>query len=291
MRMVRYGVSLAVAALAAASCIAADAQDKGAMGPPPVLVINREFIKPGRPGGPHEKTEAAYAAALRAGKAPIHYLAMTSMSGPDRALFMSGYASLAAWEAEGKAMDKLPGLQAAVDRAYVADGDMLSATDTSVWSLRPDLSLNDPGIMGARYMEIEQFVVKPGHLHEWDELVKMYKAGYSKIPGAHWAVFEMVYGNGGNTFLAISTLKTLGEADQEMSSFKPFMEAMGESGMKKLSALEQACVESEMNNLFHFSPKMSLPMPEWIAAEPDYWKPKPMAPMKSAEPKKMEEKK
>ena len=42
-------------------------------GPPPVLVINREYLKPGRAGTMHEKTESAFIAAAKAGKAPFHY--------------------------------------------------------------------------------------------------------------------------------------------------------------------------------------------------------------------------
>src|SRR5258708_6672370 len=80
---------------------------------PPVLLVKSEFLKPGR-AGIHEKTEAAYVAAAKAGKATFHYIAMTSMDGPDRALFISGYPSFAAaFEAEGKMGDKNPSIGAA----------------------------------------------------------------------------------------------------------------------------------------------------------------------------------
>ncbi len=252
------------------------------MGPPPVLVINREFTKPGK-GGLHAKSESAFVAAAKAGKAPFHYLAMTSMTGPDRALFFSGYDTLASFESEMKATDKMPGLNASLDHAMVSDGDMLSATDSSVWMRRDDLSLNDPGLHGARYMEIEQFMVKPGHMHEWDELVKMYVAGFKKIPGAHWETFQQVYGTNSNSFIAVTMLTSLKDADAEWASYGPFAAAVGADTMKKMSALEAACIESEQNNLFHISPSMSIPMEEWVKAEPEFWAPKKMAaPVKKA---------
>jgi hypothetical protein len=250
-------------------------------GPPKVLVINREFLKPGRSGSMHEKTEAGYLAAAKAGKAHFHYLALTSMSGPDRALFLSGYPSLADWEAENKMDEKNPSLGASLDHAMVADGDLLASTDASVWVRRDDLSLNDPGIVGARYMEIQLFTIKPGHMKEWEELVKLYVDGFTKAPGGiHWETFQQSYGTNGNSFIAVTLLKSLADADAEWGSYPGFATAVGEPGMKKISALEASCVDTEQTNLFHISPKMSLPLEDWVKAEPDFWTPKTAAPAK-----------
>jgi hypothetical protein len=48
---------------------------------------------------------------------------------------------------------------------------------------------------------------------------------------------------------------------------------MGPDGMKKLSELSAACIESSQTNLFQFNPKMSYPPEEWIKADPGFWKP------------------
>jgi hypothetical protein len=98
------------------------AQDTSVMGPPKVLVIDREYTKPGKDGGIHEKSESAFVNALAAAKWPTHYLAMKSMSGKPRALFMFGYASFEDWEKDNHAMAKVPALEAALDRASMADG-------------------------------------------------------------------------------------------------------------------------------------------------------------------------
>jgi hypothetical protein len=259
------------------------AQSPGADGPPPVLVINREFLKPGRGGSIHEKTEAAFLAAAKAGKAPFHYFALTSMTGADRALFLSAYPSFAAIEDEGKLGDKNPALGAALDHAMVADGDLLASTDSSNWIHRPELSLNESNLVGVRYFEIQQVMVKPGHMKQVDEWVKMYVAGYRKVPGANWATYQQVYGTNSNSFLFITLLKSLSDTDNEFgASSKAFETAMGESQMKKLSALEAEVVDTEMTNVFRISPKMSLPMEEMVKAEPDFWKPKPALAAKAA---------
>jgi len=257
------------------------AQDNGANGPPKVLVINREYTKPGKTGSAHEKTESAFIAAAKANKAPFHYLGMTSMSGPDRALFLSGYASFTAWADESKAMDKMPALGPALDHAMLADGDLLSATDTSVWTRDDEKSLNPGNLLGMRFMEITVFRIKPGHDAEWDEAVKMVKDAYKKgVPEANWSMFQEAYGTPGNGYIVIEPLKSIGDIDAHMASGPKFAAAMGKDGMKKLDALVASCVEEEQTNLFHFDPKMSVPPAEWIAAEPDYWAPKAAAPAK-----------
>jgi hypothetical protein len=257
------------------------------MGPPPVLVINREFLKPGRTGTPHEKTEGAYLAAAHANKAPFHYLAVTSLTGPDRALFLSPYPSFAAWEADSKSADKIPALGAALDHAMLADGDLLASTDESAWMHRPDLSYAEVTLNGARYFEIQQVTIKPGKLHEAEEWGKMYVDGYKGIPGANWSAFQQVYGSNSNTFLFITLLKSLSETDAEWgSSNTAFEKNMGPDKMKKLRALENDVVDTEMTNLFRISPKMSLPWDSLMKDDPDFWKPKPTAaPMKKPQPK------
>ena len=52
------------------------------MSPPKVLLLQREFVKPGVGGAPHMKTESAFVQAMTAAKWPTHYLGMDSMSGP-----------------------------------------------------------------------------------------------------------------------------------------------------------------------------------------------------------------
>jgi hypothetical protein len=252
------------------------AQGNGVDGPPKVLVVIREFVKPGRSGMMHEKTEGAFAQLLRENHVDLHYLALTSMSGPDRALFMSGYSSMAEWEAADKHME-MSSAAAAMDRANVADGDLLSESGESVWIRNDELSMNQHNLKGDRYMQISQYFVKPGHVAEWEELVRLVKEGYAKgVPEASWSMFEQRYGPSGSAYIVVTPLKSLGEVDGMLGSGKAFADAMGESGMKKMGQLEASCVESWQMNLFAFSPKMSYPPEQWVKDEPDFWAPKKM---------------
>jgi hypothetical protein len=254
--------------------IAGHAQDSGVLPTQKLLVIAREYLKPGKDGSAHEATEAAFVAANAASKNPSHYYAVEALSGPSRALFLYGYPSFAAWDAEHKAIEKETSYSSALDRASMSDGDLLSSADSSVWRMRDDLSLNPGFRVGAHLMEFTIFTVRPGHYGEWEELVKMVLAGYKKgVPAAHWSAYEEAYGSPGGGFLVVTSLKSASDLDDAFASDKNFVAAMGEDGMKKMQALEASCVESRQSNLFAISPKMSFPPDAFVKADPEFWKP------------------
>jgi hypothetical protein len=245
--------------------------------PPKVLVIQRELLKPGRAGNTHLKTESAFVHAMTAAKWPTHYFAAESQSGVSRAIFLLGYPSFAAWEKDNADQAKNATLTGAFDRASLADGEQLTEFSTGVYVYRDEMSLRAAvDIAHMRYFEISRFKVRPGHEKDWSDLVKMYKNAYEKaVPNAHWAVFESMYGDqNGGLFLVINPVRSLAEVDESMGDSKKFEAAMGESGMKKLSELSAACIESSQTNLFQFNPKMSYPAEEWIKADPGFWAPK-----------------
>jgi hypothetical protein len=254
------------------------AQEKSP-GPPKVLTIIREFVKPGKAGMVHEKAESAFVQAFARAKWPTHYLAVTSLSGKPRALFLVGYDSFAAWEKDNQATEKNTALSQALDRAGVADGELLSGVDGGTFVYRPDYSLRaGVDIPHMRYFEISVFHVKPGHDKDWDEGMKLVMAAYEKIPDTHWACFQAVYGAPEGTFLFFTPIKSLTETDRMLAQNKQFEAAMGEEGMKKLRELSAATIESNETNLFQFAPKMSYVSDEWIKADPDFWKPKAAMP-------------
>lgn len=252
-------------------------------GPPKVLVIQREFVKPGKQGSAHEKTEAAFVRAMMAAKWPTHYLAVDSLSGPSRSLFLIGYDTFAAWEKDNAAMMKDPTLSAAFDRAAQADGELLSRYETGVFTYNEEYSLRAPVNIGQmRLMEMTSFKVRAGHRKDWDSLVKMYKAAYEKaVPDAHWAMFEAMYGTD-ISYLLITPMKSASEVDSEMAADTAFRKAMSDEDAKKAAELSAASIESAESNLFLFNPKMSYPSDTWIKADPAFWKPEPMTAKKKS---------
>ena len=256
--------------------------------PPKVLSIIREFVKPGKSGVVHEKSESAFVQAMARAKWPTHYLAVSSMSGKPRVLFLTGYDSFEAWEKDVAATQKNATLSAALDRAAFADGELLSDYDSSALVYSDEYSLRSAvDIPHMRYFEISLYRVRAGHDHDWDTIVKMVKAADEKIPDARWATYRAVFGQEGTTYVVFTPLKSEAEIDQESARRKQFMANMGEDGMNKFSELLAGAIEFSQHHLFSFTPSMSYPADEWVKADPDFWKPKASA---AAAPKKSAEK-
>lgn len=274
---VLLGVSLAVV-----GSLSAAAQDMPA--PPKVLQIDREFLKPGKAGDIHDKSESHFVQAMERAKWPTHYLALNSLSGKSRALYLTGYDSFEAWEKDNKALEANAGLSAEIDRDEVNDGELLNDFDQFVFYYDEDMSYRpNADIAHSRYMEISSYHLKPGHQKDWNEIVKMVidatkKAGTS----AHWATYEIAYG-GADEYVIFSADKSMSEIDTGYMEGKKFDEAMGEDGMKKFHELIQSTIESADSELFSFNPRQSYAPEDWIKADPGFWKPKPaMAPAAKA---------
>ena len=177
--------------------------------PPKILVVTREYTKPGKSGTAHEKTESLFVQAMKEAKWPTHYLAVESVSGKSRALFLTGYDSFEAWEKDVKAQQKNATLSAALDRAWAKDGELLSDTDGGLLRFNADYSLRpEVDIVHTRYFEIARFQVKQGHDKEWDDGMKMVLAAYEKIPSAHWACYSEAYGAPDTTYIFFTPLKS-----------------------------------------------------------------------------------
>jgi hypothetical protein len=249
--------------------------------PPKVIQITREWLKPGKGGAVHDKSEAAFVAAAAKGKLS-HYIALNSMSGKSRALYMFRYPSFEAMGKDAEIIDKSAALTSEFDRAEVADGELLDSVDTAVFTYDEELSYHPrPDLSHARFYQINVFHVRPGHMKEWREAVKIYQDACDKAGnGAHWGMYELAYGGEGGTFMALSHRASMKEIDEIFAGGKKFVEAMGgPEGMQKFDELFGQAVDSSRVELFSINPKQSYAEEAWIKADPDFWKPK----VKSAE--------
>jgi hypothetical protein len=262
--------------LAAAGGTLAAAQD-AAPTPPKVLEITREWIKPGKTGAVHDASEAAFVSASSRANLQGHYVALNSISGKARALYVYRYPSFAAMEADQKLIEKSPALTADFDRAGSSDGELLDGIDTAVLTYDEDLSYHPhPDLSHARYYELTVFHVRPGHVADWHKLVKTYQDACDKANnGAHWGMYQLAFGGEGGTYLALSHRASMKEIDDIFAGGKKFVEAIGgEAAMQKFDELFGQTVDSSRSELFAINPKQSYPEDAWIKSDPDFWKPK-----------------
>ena len=203
---------------------------------------------------------------------------MLGPSGKDRAIFMTFYDSFDAWEKSYKSVSQNTALTAVLDRAGVADAELLESSDSGVFYRNDEMSLNTwTDLSPLRFLEITVYQVKPGHEGEWEEAVKLVKAAYQKADiGAHWGMFHQDYGGSGGRYLVLQGHKSMAELDADRAD-KKFEAALGELGGKRLDQLVGTCVETSQHELLAVNPRMSYVDDAWINADPDFWKPKPAA--------------
>jgi hypothetical protein len=274
MKKVCFGALSVCMAMGFSTEVAAQEHSGPMMTPPKVLTVTREFLKPGKNGTLHDKTESEFVAAMREAKWPSYYFGLDSLSGKVRSIFLTGYDSFDAWEKDVRAQQKNPKLASALDRAYADDAPLLDNVDQSVWFFREDQSHHPTTEIGsARMMELEVFRLKPGHEGDWDAIVKLVKDAYAKGLEGHWDMFQLVYG-GGPAYVVIIPLKGGAEIDKNWAANKKFDEAMGAEGMRKLSELSAAAIESIEDNLFVINPKMSYVPDDVAKSAPEFWRPK-----------------
>ena len=244
--------------------------------PPKVLVIQREFLKPGKSGAIHDRSESHFVQAMEHAKWPTHYVALNSLSGKSRALYLVGYDSFADWQKDNDAMEKNPTLASEFDRLAEADGDLLTGSDQAVLTYQPDQSLRvGADLAHARYFDVTVFHVRPGHRKEWNDLVKLVIDGHNRgDTKANWATYELEYG-GGDEYVLFSVDKGLNEIDEGFADDKKWEAALGEDGLKRVETMAADCIESSDSELFSINPRQSYAPEDWVKANPTFWKPKP----------------
>lgn len=259
----------------------AEAQPALPTSTPPLLLIYREEVRPGR-GAAHAANEAAWAAAFTKANAPERWLAMTTVAGPSEAWFLSGYPSYEAYQKVQDEMSANAALSAEGDRFSQQDGEHLNRTSTLLASYRPALSYQpDVRLPEMRYMQVDMVRVKPGQDSE-------FRATWRQIVEAHtkakmderWAVYELDAGGPDLTFYFFYPRKSLAEIDKSgpMHTADGYRDAVGESGRLNQREMAQRSVEASQTYIFQLRPQMSLLGKEWIDVDPAFWTPKPPAP-------------
>lgn len=263
--------------LAAIGCTFAAAQDAASTASAPhILQITREYTKPYKGGAAHDKTESAFVTANRQAKFPANYVGMNSLTGKARSLYMTRYASFAEWEKDNALMAKNTSFADEVERASLADGELLEEVDSAVYVQDEELSYNSHNdLQNHRFYQVFAFHVRPGHEKEWHELVKMVKDAHAKAGDkAHWGMYRLMFGGEGGTYVALTGDPSMSVIDDGFTGQKKYLEAMGgDEGMAKLDALFGAAVDTSHSEIFAVNPKQSYVSDEWSKGNAAFWKP------------------
>lgn len=251
----------------------------GAQAAPPapdynVLTVYRETVKPGK-GVAHNAHEEAWARAVAGAKPPNAFLAMTAMSGAQESWYMSAFPNWAAYEAANKA--ETPALAAIGTQYSAKEDEYLSDGRGMVLTFRADLSYGPPADLPAsRYFSVTRISVRPGQTDAFEENRRIVKAAHEKAGLADsYSMWQTASGAPAGTYFIFVARKALSEIDggAAIHSAAAYQAALGgPEGQKKMAANTSAAVISSQTDLFAFAPQQSVPPPEWVAADPTYWK-------------------
>jgi hypothetical protein len=267
----------------------AEAQQAPATSTPPVLVIYREEVKPGRAAA-HASNETAWAQGFAKAGVPQHWLGMTSVAGPNEAWFFSGYGSYEEMQKSEDAVEGTPAMQALADKFSAQEGDLINRTTTIVAGYRPGLSYQpEVSLPAMRFMSIDVVRVKPGHDREFRAAWRMQVEAHTKAKvDEHWAVYESMAGTNDFTFFFIYPMKSLAEIDKAgpIHGADAFRTAVGEGGRETMREANRAAIESQVTYIFRVRPSMSTLPKEWIDADPSFWTVKMPEPVAAATARK-----
>lgn len=273
--------ALALVGLAAGIGASASAQEP--QGPPKVLVVTREEIKPGKMA-PHAKVGASYAALTARANAPNYRIGLTPISGDENAvLYLEAHPSFAAFETARNEFDGAVASNAALKAEMDAvdrQGDIHSAQRTAIYRYRADLSYR-PGRMEdvarARYMTMATTRVKPGRGVDYVEYLKGQVAAREKANlDMHTAVYQVVSGAAPNTFVIFTTLRSLKEWDDIFARTEANQKAMeaalgGAEATRQQRMILSDVVADTTIATYAMSPEISRPMPQFVAYDPGFW--------------------
>ncbi len=254
--------------------------------PPKVLYIVREDIKPGMMPA-HNKHSANFAAIFGRLQTPNYRLALVPVAGSENeVVYLTGADTFAQLEGILQATDKKMGAATGTTKSELTrlqgEAPLLHAAMRDMLAIyRPDLSFN-PGVVlpQMRYFSISTVRLRPGKDSEYSDYIKQVMnvaRDKAKVDNVHLAVFQVISGTAGGTYLIFRPMKSLGEMDDPAAM--RVRAAMSDNMRKDADKTVSDTVMSSESSTYWLTPEMSYVEKEFAALDPAFWnsKPEPVA--------------
>lgn len=258
------------------------AQDPARMGPPPVLYIVREDIKPGMMGV-HNKHSASYANIFRTLGTPNHRIALTPVAGSENeVIYLTGCDSFKALEDILSATDKkladVAGPMKAERDRLDNEAPLLHAGMRDLFAVnRQELGYGAPfDVRTMRYFSITTIRVKPGHDAQYvDYVQKIINVARqkAKLDDLHIVAYQVISGGQNGTYLFFRPMKSLAELDNQTGM--KTRAAMGDDMKKDADKAAADAIMSTETSTYLMTPGMSYVERDFAAGDPAFWNPKP----------------
>ncbi|MGQ0762285.1 MAG: hypothetical protein ACT4OT_09780 [Acidobacteriota bacterium] len=251
--------------------------------PPPVLLIVREDIKPGKMPA-HNTHSEAFAQIFGRLKAPAYRIAMLPVAGSENEVLyitaLQSFAEMEKMQAEtDKKMSEATGAnRMELDRLEREGPDLHAGMRDMMAVYRPELSYQ-PGvdITKMRYMAVTTVRVRPGQEEQYSEYMRtVLNTVRDKIKAElHVAAFQVIAGSPGTTFMFFRPIKSLAEYDLRIGART--REAMGDDQKKKADKMVSESVMFTETSVYAFNPRMSFVPDDFASGDPSFWRPRPRA--------------
>ena len=265
----------------------ATGQTKGVIGSetaPPKLVMLVYQRFPFDKANESGKALAAAARACANLEAPNSWIVLESVTGDSEVLSFDPFDSFAHI---GKAFAKWGSIYAAhaeLGKLQAQINGALASQRTIVAERRDDLSYraNRIDLSKARFLRVLEVRLHPGHEGEFAEAFKNLTAAYEKTESdLPWVVYQVNVGMPSPTFFAFVPMTTLAQNDDLLNLRDLLHEAEGEAA-ERMQQIAHAAYAHTESNLYAVSPEKSHVSKEFAAGDPEFWTPKPPAPMRVA---------
>jgi len=269
--------SLCGAMLLVMACVvAALAQDKEPHGPPNVLLVVREEIKPGQMPA-HNRHSEAFAAIFEKNGTPNHRIALVPVAGSENeVIYLTGAETFADIEKTLKTTDsKMAALAVSMkgemDKLNKEAPELHSGMRDMLTVFRPELSFNPKvNIPEMRYFAVTTTRVRPGQEEQYAEYVKtIVNTARDKAKAEiHVAAFQVLAGSPGTTYLFFRPMKSLAEYDLQIG--KRVRDSLSDDEKKKADKMVSESVMYTETSVYAFDPRMSYVPAEFAKVDP-FW--------------------
>ncbi|MCU1304496.1 MAG: hypothetical protein JWQ87_4780 [Candidatus Sulfotelmatobacter sp.] len=261
----------------------ATGQTKGLIRPetaPPKLVM---LVYQRFPLDKAAESGRALAAAARACanlEVPNSWIVLDSVTGDSEVLSFDPFDSFAHIGEAFAEWGSIYAVHAELGKFQAQINGALASQRTIIAERRDDLSYRAKHIdlSKARFLRVLEVRLHPGHEGEFAEAFKNLAAAYEKTESdLPWVVYQVNVGMPSPTFFAFVPMRTLAQND-DLLKLQDLLHEAAEN-MQKIARAAYAHTES---NLYAISPEKSHVSKEFAAGDPEFWRPKPPAPMKVA---------
>jgi len=241
----------------------------------------------------HSRHSAEFADIFSQMNTPNNRIAMVPVAGSENeVMYITPLESFAQFESMNQTTDKKLGgatgmTKASLDRLDKEAPALHAAMRDMLAIYRPELSFN-PGtpIPQMRYFQVTTTRVRPGFDSQYaDYIQKLVNVARTKakVDNLHVAVFQVITGAPGGTYMTFRPMRSLAELDDPIA--QRVRAIMSDDQRKDADKLVREAIMSTEVSTYAFVPRMSYVPKDFASADAAFWRPKPDMAMKP-KPKK-----